>query len=505
MMEHQTSKQQFPGLNEDRYREIVESADEGIWVIDAEARTSLVNPRLAEMLGYTVAEMIGRSLSDFMDEPTRRIAAEQLDRRRIGIRERHEFKFRHRNGTDVWTSLATSPLYDRQGRYGGALALVTDITAHRRTELALQRSEERLALAISASSQGLWDWDIRADRAYLSPEYLALLDDPSNTEVAPALDWFYRTVHPDDLPAVEHTIREHLEGKTPQSVVEYRVKKPSGEFVWIAGVGRVVERAENGAPLRMIGVIADITERKQLERALRAALRSRENLLAVVSHDLRNPLAAIRLSGGLLARRLPPSERERSARQIEILLQSAETMRRLIDDLLQSETIESGTFTVELSDEDPVAIAGEAILALELLADAKSIALRLDVQPRLPTVRCDRERIAQVFSNLIGNAIKFEREDGAITIRASERDGEVVFAVSDHGPGIADEQQAHLFDRFWKGAGRSGVGLGLFIAKSIVEAHGGRIWVNSRLGEGSTFAFSIPAAHGPMRKSGTTT
>jgi signal transduction histidine kinase len=140
---------------------------------------------------------------------------------------------------------------------------------------------------------------------------------------------------------------------------------------------------------------------------------------------------------------------------------------------------------------------------LEPAATARAVQLQRDLADDLPPIHCDRLRVIQVLSNLIGNAIRLVPEHGRIAIRARAQDSDVCFAVSDDGPGIAEDQLHNLFDRYWKGRneGHHGVGLGLYIAKSIVEAHGGRIWVESRLGVGSSFSFTIPiarpAAHQP--------
>jgi PAS domain S-box-containing protein len=228
----------------------------------------------------------------------------------------------------------------------------------------------------------------------------------------------------------------------------------------------------------------------RLTRETLDAVRARENLLAVVSHDLRNPLSAIRLSAGLLA------HGGSHDRQIELILRSSDRMSALIDDLLQAASIESGRLKVELSRQDVLPLVKETLDALAPLASEKSIRLDFEVPDELSPIRADRQRLIQVLSNLIGNAIKFVGAGGRVHVRAWRDDDHVCIAVSDNGPGIAEPNLARLFERYERGAtrGRQGVGLGLYIAKNIVEAHGGRIWVESKLGAGTTFTFAIPIA-----------
>ncbi len=259
--------------SEERYRQLLETAEEGVWLIDAEARTLYVNSKMADILGCAVSEVVGRSLFAFMDADAQGTARELFARRRQGVRERHRFTFRGRNRTEVVTSLATSPVFDSDGRFAGALALVTDITEQQRSLDRLRTNESRLNLALTASRQGLWDWNLVNEETHLSPIYWEMTGYREG-EVRPDLAWFYSIVHPDDRVMVETSMQEHLQGNSPQSVIEYRMKTKTGEYVWIRGVGRVTERDDNGAPLRMVGVIQDITERKRIEEEQRFLARA---------------------------------------------------------------------------------------------------------------------------------------------------------------------------------------------------------------------------------------
>jgi signal transduction histidine kinase len=171
-------------------------------------------------------------------------------------------------------------------------------------------------------------------------------------------------------------------------------------------------------------------------------------------------------------------------------------MDRLIQDLLDVAVAESGQLTVERAQLAARDLVVGAVDMQRPLASSASLELRVDLDHELPDIWGDRDRLLQVFENLIGNAIKFTNAGGSITVGAAPRDHEVVFRVADTGSGIAPENLPRVFDRFWQASrtGRIGAGLGLQIAKGIVEAHGGRIWVESAAGSGSTFFFTIPTA-----------
>lgn len=238
----------------------------------------------------------------------------------------------------------------------------------------------------------------------------------------------------------------------------------------------------------------------RLHEQAQRAIGSRDRLLAAVSHDLGNPLGIILLRTSVMLQ--IPADKDRrvkSRKGIESIHRSAQRMNRLIGDLLLLASVESGTLSIEKDRQPIAALVGEALEMLQWTAAQRSQRLERDF-PKGDSfdVLCDRDRILQVFANLIGNAIKFGREGGSVTVRAEPCEGEVRFSVVDTGPGIPLEDLPHLFDRFWqaKKTARLGTGLGLSIAKGVVEVHGGRIWVESQVGVGSAFFFTLPFAPG---------
>ena len=179
-----------------------------------------------------------------------------------------------------------------------------------------------------------------------------------------------------------------------------------------------------------------------------------------------------------------------------IIKQATEQMDSLIRDLLDVTRVEAGQLNVEANAADIDDLLSYALLTLEPVAKAKQIALRLTTEAGLPLVEADRERIRQALSNLIGNSVKFSPAGSTVFLHAARVDGEVVVSVKDEGPGMTSDQLSHAFDRFWQSrrTDREGAGLGLAITRGIIEAHGGRIWAESRIGEGSTFHFTLPLA-----------
>jgi signal transduction histidine kinase len=232
----------------------------------------------------------------------------------------------------------------------------------------------------------------------------------------------------------------------------------------------------------------------RLYEQVRVAVRAREDVLAVVSHDLRNPLGTVMLSSSMLLKNteLPAEPRHKLIRTIYT---SGNQMKRLIEDLLDFVKVESGRLSVTKKPEDPVSLLGDVHTVFQPLAKEKGLAFEYSIDPAVTSIECEKARIAQVLSNLLGNAIKFTPRGGSIRLHVTALGGDTLFWVRDTGPGIAPEKLPHVFDRYWQaeGAAREGVGLGLAIVKGLVEAHGGRIWVESLVGAGTTFFFTIPA------------
>ncbi len=237
------------------------------------------------------------------------------------------------------------------------------------------------------------------------------------------------------------------------------------------------------------------------EARARQSVTARGDLLAIVSHDLKSPLGVISMVlGGLLKRPEVTERRVNERRNLETIRRATGRMTTLLDDLLDGASMEAGSFTISPVRAALAPLLTDALEAARHAATQKGVALDSQVEAGLPDVLADVPRIHQVLANLIGNAVKFTPPSGFVFVRVYRSTGPrgdfVTTAVGDSGPGIAEADRSHLFDRFWQARATSsqGTGLGLFIAHTIVTAHGGRIWAESTLGRGSEFLFELPAA-----------
>ena len=218
---------------------------------------------------------------------------------------------------------------------------------------------------------------------------------------------------------------------------------------------------------------------------------AREDVLGVVAHDLRNPLNLIQMTVELIIDEELPMERRKE--MLDIALRASKQMNRLIDDLLDTVRLQAGRMTLAVEEVSVKTILQQAEETFRPIADRRHVHFEA-VVPDGAIVCADPARVSQIVGNLVGNALKFTPEQGSVKLRATPDDTQVVFQVVDDGPGIAPDSITHLFDNFWQARkdDRRGVGLGLAIVKGLVEAHGGKIWVESKVDHGSTFSFSLP-------------
>jgi signal transduction histidine kinase len=294
--------------------------------------------------------------------------------------------------------------------------------------------------------------------------------------------------------------------KAAQSLRDERAREDAALTADRGGEDAAAGQDRRERQLALAGLLAfereDTDLRLEIERT-RAdeAQTSRDDFLAMVSHDLRSLLGGIALRAGALAR-LPATDDPtgKVGRNAESIQRFSARMNRLIGDLLDVASIEAGKLSVDPERHDVVRLCRDSMEAFQLAASAQGVQFTCESGADSLVAEFDHERILQVLTNLVGNALKFTSKGGRIALRVERRANDVCFAVADTGEGIRSDRLEKIFDRFFQSHGndRRGLGLGLFIAKSLVEAHGGRIWAESALGRGSTFFFTLPLRGPPV-------
>ncbi len=490
------------------FKDIVELANDGIWVVDAAGRTLYANRRMAEMLGYPLEELLGAdSTASLLEEGLSLVArhrAEPLSDRA----DRDDIRLRRKDGSVFWASISTRQRVDADGRLISCTALVTDIDERKRMELELEHSRARLEEAQAIACLGNWEVDLATGELYWSDVIFEIFG-LDRSRVTPSLDVFNAAVHPEDIPAVRAS--EARAAETGLHDVQHRVVRPDGTIRWVHELARM-ERNAAGERTRLIGTVQDITAQKRVELDLEAARRladdanrAKSEFLATMSHEIRTPMnGVLGMLGLLLDGDLTPRQREHA----ELARHSAEQLLTVVNDILDFSRAEAGRIELEIVPCRVPDVLEEVVALLRSQAERQGVALNPPViADGLPdTVLADPTRLRQILFNLVGNALKFTPA-GSVTIRAGHRplaDGRVELhvAVEDTGIGVDPSIRGRLFKPFSQGDSSTvrrfgGSGLGLAISQRLVERMEGRIGFDSAPGRGSTFWFSVPVALPP--------
>jgi PAS domain S-box-containing protein len=356
---------------------------------------------------------------------------------------------------------------------------------------ALRISEERLALAVSGTNDGLWDWNVVTDNVYHSPRVLAMLGskdgEPFSSTAA-----FFAHVHRDDREMLKAAIQHHFTTREPFNVT-FRVPRRDGREVWLNSRGQAIWNAD-GRVTRMTGFMSDISHEKEIERL-------KNEFVATVSHELRTPLTSIRgalalIRGGVLG--ILPARVQEMA---NIAHNNCERLIVLINDILDLDKIESGEVRFEIAEHPLNPLLQDAVEANRAFAIKDGVRLVVEPLAGEVCVKVDANRLNQVLNNLISNAAKFSPADMIVIVGAERRDGKVRVSVTDRGPGIPEEFRDRIFGKFAQADAspnrrQAGTGLGLHISQQIIKRLGGDIGFETEKGKGTTFWFELPVVIG---------
>ncbi len=515
--------------SEKKYRQLVELAQEGIWVTDAASCTTFVNPKLAEILGYPVEAIMGQPQLAFMDERGAEIYRHNLEHRRQGIKEQPDFEFIRQDGQRIYVIMATSSITDETGNWMGAIALLTDVTERRQAQeafrqahdklekqvaertaellaanLHLRQGEERFRRVISSISDHVYATEITAEgervNLYISPNVASLTGYPVEKFSSDWNFWAGSVIHPDDRArAAVHALQLPLQAS---GEIEYRLVRADGQIIWVRDKARVEQQGDSKV---VYGIVSDITEHRRIEqeaadlKVLQEVSRIRAELIDNVSHELRTPLGIIRAASSSLLADDVEFEPAIQHRFLSGIYQETERLELIVNNLLNLSRLEKQQLRLNLNiaDISRLATGVVEVIQMQFKADQAGLKLVADFPTEPLLAHIDIRQIEQVLRNLLSNAVKYSLHGGIITLAGRREDRWLHLSVSDQGIGIAPADLKRIFERFYRveqaaTAHISGTGLGLAISREIIQAHGGRIWAESEPGQGSTFHFTLP-------------
>jgi PAS domain S-box-containing protein len=526
--------------------------DYAIFMLDAEGRVSSWNEGAERIKGYKAEEIVGQHFRRlYLPEDAAAGRPEHnLQKARLCGAAVDEWWRARKDGTTFWATVTITAMYDSEGKLQGYAKVLKDLTERKRVEEQQRflanagtvlsttlNSDENLQKLARILVPAFASWCVLHVREpgrsetplvmhHEKPESQRLLEElaryhPDFLELPGGPRKALRTGQPVLAQRMDTTTlkafckdERHLELLQELGIEKY-VSVPLMAHGATVGALTLVSSSEvREYDHDFLSFIEDVANRAamaidntRLYRQTERSVKLREQLVAVVSHDLRNPLTAIGTASATL-KRIPDLGEKTPLihRQADIIGRSMERMNRLMSDLLDAARIEAEGLPISPQEMALTELMDEVCDAFEQVAHERSIQLVVDRDPRDCRVFVDRDRIAQVFSNLIGNALKFTPAGGKVSVLVEECGEEARFCVKDTGPGIQEADLPHLFDAYWQSEHTkgSGAGLGLAIAKGIVEAHGGRIWVESTPGEGAAFYFVVPRSGRPTEGTETT-
>lgn len=348
----------------------------------------------------------------------------------------------------------------------------------------LQVIEERLNLAQKAGNIGTYEWAFNRKKV-LWTEELEKLYGLKKGEYDGTYEMWKTMIHPEDLKATEEALENALQTRTPFSY-EFRIKLKDGKIRWILAKGDIFYD-KNDKPIRMVGVNIDITERKKLER-------QKDDFLAIASHELKTPVTSIKAFTQVLASRFAKQGDEQATVLLQKMDGQINKLTALINDLLDVTKIEGGKlqFNQEFFYFDE--LVSEVIEEVQRTTQKHKLTIHGRTEK---TIFGDRDRVGQVITNFLTNAIKYSPDSNKIIIKTSSNKSHVTLSVQDFGVGIPKDKQLHVFERFYRVHGEThdtvpGIGLGLYISSEIIRRQNGEIWIESDVGKGSTFSFKLP-------------
>lgn len=529
MLVHERTNQLENAFNqlktsEAQYQDLYENAPDMYVSVDAlTSKVKQCNQTLCNALGYCKDEILDRSIYDLYHPECHPQVGEAFHAFvYTGEVKDAQLVLQRKDGSQLEVSLNVRAILDEDGNVLHSCSSWRDITDRKRLERqlqqvneeleqrvedrtqqlrkanqSLQQSQERLELALEASDAGWWHWQVQAGELEWSPAYAQMFGFEEEDLQANYQIW-EKLVHPEDMPWINEKLNAHLQDSSVPYGFDYRLRTPSGAWQWIANLGKVVERDEQGQPVRMAGMHLDISDRKEIEEQLQQLnqelKRSNEELgqfAYVASHDLQEPLRMVKSFTELLAKRYQGQLDDKADRYMNYITDGATRMQTLISDLLAYSR--AGRFELTLKPTNLEQVVEQVCSDLQTVIQGKNA--KIEVEP-LPILDADPTQMQQLIQNLITNAIKYcEADVPLVQIRAELAQDCWTISIQDNGIGIDPEYAERIFVIFQRLHNKddySGTGIGLAICKKIVERHSGTIWMDSQIGQGSTFSFTLP-------------
>jgi len=479
--------------NQEWFQNIFRTAATGAALAGRDGRLQQCNPAFLNLLGFTQEELHHMTLSDLLFSDDRHAFVQALDRAKSDDRPFEiETRCIRKDGGAVWTQQCVSVLQNEGDTPAQFVALVTDITERKRSQERLRASEERFRKVFENAAMGIAIADPDGRVRQVNPAFSNLLG-YSEDELLGV--HFSQLVHPDDRSANMAAVAQLKEEQLPFFEIENRYVTKGGEPVWVRKFISFLPD-ENCEPASILALVTDVTGRRRMEHALRDADRRKDEFLATLAHELRNPLAPLRNALNLFKRL--GGDGPDGGKLLAMMERQVNLLVRLVDDLLEVSRITRGSIELKKEKIDLATVIENAVEISQPLMKSRGHRLTLSAAHGELFVEGDMVRLTQVFANLLNNAAKYTEPEGQIELSVRRQGLDAVISVKDNGVGISSEMLPRVFDLFTqidkaRSQNQGGIGIGLALVRSLVHLHRGRVDVHSEgPGRGSEFTIRLP-------------
>jgi PAS domain S-box-containing protein len=487
--------------SENRYRLLADNVMDVIWSTDKDLYFTYISPSITQLTGYTVEEMLGKNLKDQLDEDTlpaalrafnRESASDTPDKGKTGSSPSYEIPLTKKDGTKIWAEIRLTAIRDDSGETIGYVGIARDIGERRQAEQLYRTLANSATVGVYIYQDGVFK--------FVNPQFQELTgySESELLNMNPSA-----IVHPDYRSMARENAIKMLKGEL-HSPYEFQVIHPSGKPHWAM---ETVSSIEYNGKRATLSNFMDITESKlarqeleklynkerELRESLEEEIQKRIEFTRALVHELKTPITPVLAAVELLMEEMNDP---RLTRLVESINRSANNLNQRIDELLDLARGETDMLQVDMEIVDTLSLFNDIGYEMIPLALRNKQILNFELPESLPSIEADRSRLRQIVMNLLNNAFKFTPEGGTVTLRASSDNESIYVEIEDTGPGINQEDLERLFEPYFRRTTDrerlSGLGLGLALAKNFVELHRGQIWVESKIGKGSIFHFTLP-------------
>ncbi len=483
--------------SEEKFRSIIETSPNMVWAISRDGSFTYISPQAQNILGYSIEELYKKRIFELVSSDQIPLV-NQLNNDVPLNNKTYSFEVSTIHGTSfkkIFLEIYSAPILSDSGEVIGLRGITRDISERKRHELEIKESKEQMEMVLKEGNMGLWHAYLKEDKIYMDETWESMMGYSKDELSGIKLDQLVKIIHPEDIATVVEFFGSVCYGMSSNCSLEHRMLTKQGDVKWVLSIGKVTKFDSENKPVEVIGLIKDITDSKNFEFKIIEANTTKDKLFSIIAHDLKNPFNSIIGFSELLSENIRSYNTQKISDMVFQINSLAKNQYSLLENLLEWANSQRGNTQFNPSNILLENVINEEIDHINFFANQKNVVIN-QFNNKI-NIFADKQLLKIIIRNLITNAIKYTNTGGKVDVYSAQYTDCVEVTISDNGVGMSDEVLRKLFtlesNKSQKGtANESGTGLGLVLCKELVEKHKGKIWVESKFGEGSKFKFTIP-------------